>query len=214
MSKQSILTIKRRLDGARKKGEKGVFRCPNCGAEVMVYSDRWECGDCGGLGSLPGYWAWQSRRVPGALVEELEEGVYSILEGMRAFCSDEEETNMLVWKLTAYGITVALRPKGNRTARRVALLQAFYREYPVCRADDVLALVRENKLAFPGRFELSETERGSFWVQMAEKLPNGPEKPWPEWADQIVDGLSQVEACFSGDAPDKLSAQIRRLLQS
>lgn len=88
------------------------FRCPWCGSPVTVRGHRWECGWCGDFGdlsSLPSArraaadWKHKERaeQINQALLP-LEQGAFSILEGMRVYCGGEEGAREPLWKLTAY----------------------------------------------------------------------------------------------------------------
>ena len=98
------------------------IRCPWCGSPVTVRGSRWECGwcgDCGDLSSLP-----DARRAATGLKRKeraeqinralvpLEQGAFSILEGMRIYCGGEEGAQDPLWKLTAYGVSRGLRSAG------------------------------------------------------------------------------------------------------
>lgn len=95
------------------------IRCPWCGSPVTVRGSRWECGwcgDCGDLSSLP-----DARRAATGLKRKeraeqinralvpLEQGAFSILEGMRIYCGGEEGAQDPLWKLTAYGVSRGLQ---------------------------------------------------------------------------------------------------------
>lgn len=98
------------------------IRCPWCGSPVTVRGSRWECGwcgDCGDLSSLP-----DARRAATGLKRKeraeqinralvpLEQGAFSILEGMRIYCGGEEGAQDPLWKLTAYGSPGVCAPLG------------------------------------------------------------------------------------------------------
>ena len=112
--------------------------CPWCGSPVTVRGSRWECGwcgDCGDLSSLP-----DARRAATGLKRKeraeqinralvpLEQGAFSILEGMRIYCGGEEGAHDPLWKLTAYGVSRGLRSAGGLEPDRLGLLRAFFRK--------------------------------------------------------------------------------------
>lgn len=81
------------------------FRCPWCGSPVTVRGHRWECGWCGDFGdlsSLPSArraaadWKHKERaeQINQALLP-LEQGAFSILEGMRVYCGGRREPGSL-----------------------------------------------------------------------------------------------------------------------
>ena len=109
------------------------FRCPWCGSPVTVRGHRWECGWCGDFGdlsSLPSArraaadWKHKERaeQINQALLP-LEQGAFSILEGMRVYCGGEEGAREPLWKLTAYGISRGLRSAVRPDPERQELLR-------------------------------------------------------------------------------------------
>lgn len=125
------------------------FRCPWCGSPVTVRGHRWECGWCGDFGdlsSLPSArraaadWKHKERaeQINQALLP-LEQGAFSILEGMRVYCGGEEGAREPLWKLTAYGISRGLRSAVRPDPERQELLRAFFAKYPILDAEKLLA---------------------------------------------------------------------------
>ena len=130
------------------------FRCPHCGSPVMIRGHRWECGWCGDSGEFRSQDGNNDASIESAL-EDLEQGVHAILNGMESYYHNEEEAKTPTWELTAYGITSALLKVGRVKSEAVRLLQVFYQRYPVCTAEDILSAVRQGMPAFASKYRLS-----------------------------------------------------------
>lgn len=168
------------------------FRCPHCGSPVMIRGHRWECGWCGDSGEFGSQHGNNDASIESAL-EDLEQGVYAILNGMECYYHNEEVAKTPTWELTAYGITSALLKVGRVKSEAVRLLQAFYQRYPVCTAEDILSAVRQGTPAFASKYRLSALAVGGFWNHVP-----------PAALRQILDGLCQVWSLFSGEDPEQL----------
>lgn len=90
----------------------------------MIRGHRWECGWCGNSGEFRSQHGNNDASIESAL-EDLEQGVYAILNGMKCYYHNEEEAKTPTWELTAYGITTALLKVGRVKSEAVQLLQVF-----------------------------------------------------------------------------------------
>ena len=188
------------------------FCCPWCGSPVTVRGDSWECGwcgDCGDLSSLPDARRAatdlkrkeRAEQINRALVP-LEQGAFSILEGMRIYCGGEEGAHDPLWKLTAYGVSRGLRSAGGLEPDRLELLRAFFAKYPVLDAEKLLAIAQAGTEVFAPEFALSKEQLGSFWQALLPQIPaDGSDPVWPDWLCRILEGLCEVEGFFcAGDS--------------
>lgn len=180
-----------------------TIRCPHCGSPVIVRNNSWECGWCGDSGLLPSlHPAEYAKLMPidDTALEDLERGVFSILNGIQEYLGDGEEERTLACKLAVYGMSHALLPLQNQTPYHLQLLQTFFQHYTFCTADEVLGAVRNGKPAFESLFVLSKERVGLFWESFLPDLQhNTPNRVWPDWLYQILNGLSQIESCFSDE---------------
>lgn len=188
-----------------------TFRCPHCGSPVMIRGNWWECGWCGDSGYLASSKSAKQNDLPTIRDEELEElerGVLSVVEGMQKHFGDGQAERTKALQLAIYGMSHALCPSGNQTPHSLALLQAFFQQYSFCTASEVLGAARSGTPAFADQFVLEQEQLGSFWRSVLTELPSYPSgRALPAWLYQMLDGLSRIESCFSGqDAADVLAS--------
>lgn len=176
------------------------IRCPHCGSPAMVRGRQWECSWCGDSG-------WLSARREKEDLSNLEQGAFDILEGMRALLGGDEAAKAPTWKLTAYGISHALLPPERQTVDNLQQVRAFFQRYPVCSGDEVWGAAHGGVPAFGAMFQLSRDSIGTFW----NRVLSG-QSSLPDGLDQVVDGLCQVEAFFTDEAPEELKEQWMILL--
>lgn len=194
------------------------IRCPHCGSPVMVRGNRWECGWCGDFGDVSSLESSQRAKLA-ELVDDaldvLERGTLSVLEGMQAFFEDEEEGKLPACRLVVYTMSKALIPQKNQNSVNLQCLQEFYRRYTFCSASEVLGAAQSRKPAFEGEFMLSKESVGSFWERVLKKLPPyAPDEMWPEWLEQIADGLSQIEGFFTDEEGSGVCDRLREIVNA
>lgn len=187
-----------------------TVRCPHCGSPVTLYENSWECGWCGDFGNIASLGLSEQADPPACSMDHiafdvLERGVFSILQGIRSRFGNGDTENRLTFELAIYGICQGLLPLRNRTQRNQQLLQAFFQEYPVCTVREVMDSVRQQKLPFEEQFSLSKQYIGSFWKSLISEISDDVScDACPDWINQIIEGLSQVESVFSGADHSKL----------
>ena len=192
-----------------------TFRCPHCGSPVMIRGNWWECGWCGDSGYLAPHKRSEQNDLPDIRDEELEElerGVLSVVEGMQKRFGDGKPERTSAFQLVLYGMSHALLPSSHQTPHSLALLQAFFRCYSFCTASEVLGAARSGTPAFADQFALEKEQLGSVWQSvLAELSSHQPSCPCPDWLNQTLDGLSQIESCFSGQAAADVFASLQQI---
>ena len=192
--------------------------CPHCGSPALLDGRRWECGWCGDFGDISSLGAAQMAElvpVSAATISELEQGVFDILKGMEAFYGDGERARAPAWELAVHAISKALIPPQNRTSRNLALLRTFFRQYPVCTAGAVLCAAQQGTPALDEKYAFSREKMGTFWLEALRRMPGcAPLQDWPNWLCRLMDGLSRVEAVFTGEEQEMLLEQFRQRWES
>lgn len=177
--------------------------CPYCGAPVMIRGSQWECGYCGDCGSFSSLPSSEQKKIVRAALDErlykLKRSVFSILQGVKEGVGDGKKEMTLAYEMSVYGISRSLIRKKNQTRDNLLLLEYFFQTYTFATADEILLAARSGKPAFEEAFLLSRERLGSFWISQLPGLPiYTPVKMLPNWIDQILDGLSEMESLFSG----------------
>ncbi len=140
----------------------------------------------------------RAEQINRALVP-LEQGAFSILEGMRIYCGGEEGAHDPLWKLTAYGVSRGLRPLGGWNLIGWSCSARFFAKYPVLDAEKLLAIAQAGTEVFAPEFALSKEQLGSFWQALLPQIPaDGSDPVWPDWLCRILEGLCEVEGFFCG----------------
>lgn len=196
------------------------IRCPSCGSPVMVHGDQWECGWCCDSGSLASLQESEQAKVYqnllcSAALQDLEDGVLSIIEGIQEHFGAGDQETLLAFQLTVYGISHALLPAKNPSQANLSLLRAFFNAYPVCTAAEVLGAVRSGTAPFADQFRIAEEDLGTFWKQLLPQLPHyEASQAWPNWLLETVTGVSKVESIFSGEDGSTLLDRYQNVLDT
>lgn len=191
-------------------------RCPHCGSPIKIRGNRWECGWCGDFGALsslksPSRGQPSSKSAPG--LQELEKGVWQILNGMKVHSPENHKET--TFRLALYAMSHGLLNAGSSEGFGVSLVRTFLQNYPVFTYEDFQKAVSGGTPVFSQEFSISGQELGTFWQRLLPQLPDSETAgALPDWLTDIFEGWSLVEHLFLGGSEDMIYTTITEMFHS
>lgn len=193
-----------------------AIRCPHCGSPIKVRGNRWECGWCGDFGSRSSLKSPlrnqpSPKSAPG--LEELEKGVWKILNGMKTH-SPENHTEP-TFRLALYAMSHGLLSAGSSGGYGLSLVSAFLQNYPICSFPDFQKAISAGTPISSREFSLSREALGAYWQNLLPGLPSYETfSAWPDWLTDIFEGWSEVEGLFLGSPADEVFPALKEMFNA